>query len=542
MLRCRLSFQQGGSPWSVTDGRWSNGYGFVEPFRHRALETACLRCGEQIAFIIREAPRDTPSAMTLPPIEDVDASTFASAIEDVAAWPLNIVCLLIDNTARTATLRSGMWGSAPLYALTRDGELRAEWDVARLYPYLRATVDFGRMAYCLVRLGLPYSRQTLFPEISLLTERSIARWEAERGTLAVEYPTRVSRAGAKELREGADVVGMFGEILSSSMARWIDEGSHVGAELSGGIDSSIVAIVATSLTQQPVRTYGLIMPGENGVIQAARRDEIINRFHLADTALSAAAYPPLMPGSTRNTDGMIVPWGEYYYEAVAAIIDRARADAIDMVLTGIGGDELATLTYRDLEYLGQSTEAPEGPSVPPFLTKRARDAYHEIIYHLDPAPQPAVEYSCLESTATNAILFLRMGIWPINPYLTPELVWFVRSLPPEWRDDRRLQRQYLRRRGCSDAVAYPTVTETFADVMSLAVRDRSREVLRALFCESRLAAAGLVDQDCLIESYDRYCSEEDDRLKDAFVEAAVQELTLRALEMAHSSCHTAVPE
>ena len=103
-----------------------------------------------------------------------------------------------------------------------------------------------------------------------------------------------------------------------------------------------------------------------------------------------------------------------------------------------------------------------------------------------------------------------------------------------WRQGRELQRLYLRRHGCTDRVARPEICETFADVMTMALQ-RNASVLTSLFQESRLAASGLVDREILHRAHAAFRATGDQKWKDAFVELAVLELTVRAVEQSTSS-------
>jgi asparagine synthase (glutamine-hydrolysing) len=464
----------------------------------------------------------------------VNENAFDAAITEAAAWPLNVVCVVVDHAKRIVEIRSGAWGSAPLYAVASEAALWADWDAARLYPHLSRGLDLPRAIYVMVEIGYPYSSQTIFQELMLLTERSVAKWEPY-GRLQMQYPLPVPRLKPRKLREGADVVAAFAGLMDETVGIWIDAGRHLATGLSGGIDSSAVAIALATHGGGPVRSYGLIMPGTNGAFQAERRNELIARFGLVDYACAAERYLPFAPHSRRNHDGSFIPWSEFYYDAMGALCRKAREDGVDVFFTGLGGDEISTLMNheepdRDID----DADAPR--ALPPFLTPKGTEAYHEARRSRTQAPRPVTEYSCIEAAATNADLFLRNGLWPAYPYCAPELVNFCRSLPASWRRDRDLQRDYLARRGCSDRVARPQVTENFLDVMTMALQ-LNQPLLTSLFRESRLADAGLIDRENLQRLYQRFGATGEHEWKDAFLELAVLELTIRAIEQAKPAAH-----
>ena len=536
MLCLKLGFEKNtsASEWTAIDGVWRYGTCFVAPYRHRRIAASSLRCGERIAFVIRERSSVSRAPNDVSAIGDVDDDAFDGALREAAAWPLNFVSLVVDHARRCAEIRSGEWGSAPLYALTRGGTLWADWDAARLYPFLRRGLDLPRAILALVEIGYPYSSQTIFEELVHLTERSVARWEAARGHLEIEYPRPVPRLRPRKIREGADVLAAFDSLMREAVGLWTDPGQIVATELSGGIDSSAVATALAINSDAPVRSYGLIMPGTDGVFQAERRDELAARFGLLDYARDCEEFLPFAADGERIGAGSTIPWSEFYYDAVAALCREARQDGVDVLFTGAGGDEISTIMPdeepdRDIE-LGED----DPPALPPFLTVRGIEAYEDACRRHWPAPGAAVERSCIEAAATNADVFLRHGLWPAYPYCAPRLVNFCRSLPLMWRQGRELQRLYLRRHGCTDRVARPEICETFADVMTMALQ-RNASVLTSLFQESRLAASGLVDREILHRSHAAFRATGEQKWKDAFVELAVLELTVRAVEQSTSS-------
>jgi asparagine synthase (glutamine-hydrolysing) len=532
MLRLRLSFEDRETApprWTDAARAWHCGLCTIEPYRHRVVESHGYRAGERSLFVVRENPRARRAADRLDPVADVDDATLDAKRAEAAAWDGNVVAITLDHARRTVEIASGPWGSAPLYATAKDGVLRADWNASRLYPYLSGSVDLGRAVYSLIHIGYPYSRQTIFPDLAHLTERSVATWSPTDARVAVRYPSALPRVMPRTLREGADVPAAFGQVLRDAVSRWATPGVTLGTQLSGGIDSSVVAVALASLEQGPVHTYGLIMPGRNGEFQAARRRELIARFGFVDVTLPGADYPPYSADHLRARDGSVVPWDEFYYDAMGALLDRVRADGLDVLFTGMGGDELSTLMLHEEE--PRDVEEEKESPLPPFLTPRGMEAYQEAIRLQEPAPRPGTETSCAESAATNAGIFLSKGLWPAYPYCDPKVVAFTRSLPATWRADRDFQRGYLRQAGCSEEVADPDVVETFADIMTQGLRQGDR-LLRPLFEASVLAQEGLLDRDALLAAYGQFQTTGRQTYKDALAELAMIELSIRALRLA----------
>ncbi len=513
--------------WSAEAGRCTAGNSWIEPFRHPALESTLVVSDDAVGLIVRErsSMHRQPQALA---IERVRSEAFDDHLAAALRWPLNIQVLSWRTRADAeVTLRCGGWGTAPV-CLVRQGDiLHGHWDAARLYRHLPNGIDLGHAAYLLARIGAPYSRRTLFPDMTMLTERATARWQPSRGDLQVSYPPRAPTLAPRPLHDNADVLGSFEQLMGACITRWMDpQADLMAAELSGGLDSGVVSLVAARLGHRPLRSYGLIMPGENGQAQALRRQLLVRHLGAIDTPLLAQLHPPFT-ARRRRSDG-IVPWGEFYHEAFLALLGRARADGVHTILTGIGGDEISTLSYEEL---GSPPLGNDEPVVlPSFFTDLAREAYHAYDQEgRDVAPQGAASRSVFEAARAGTAVCLRAGVWPLYPYATPELVDFCRSLPVQWRQGRRLQRDYLASQGLPKEVWRPAQPETFLPLLHQGMRQDARARIERMFADSALSRAGLVDPGRLMDAYRRYCADEPGHEMDALLPALVLEMTLRAL-------------
>lgn len=535
MLSFRLHAAGPASRWMPGRSGWVNSSSYIRPFDHPNLEHFCLATGDAAMFVVRERIAGVPSRHT-DRISVVSRERFEEELTAARQWPLEqTIVVLRDGAAERATVYAGAWGTAPLYVTAANEALRASWDPAEIYPLLQALDDDLALEF-LVRCGTPYAQRTVIKDLLMLTERAVAHWTpAGSPRLRIEEPPPVLSAPPRPLKTDADVLGAFGEILTASMARWIDvDGVVAAAELSGGLDSAIVAAVAARRLGRPLRTYGLRMPPPTGEPQAARRQELIDRFAFVDRFLDAAAFPPLADGSRAASS--VIPWLEFYTEAFDALAALARKDGATTLLTGIGGDELLylhrfELTERELE-LEERDEFADPGKLPPFLTPRARERFLDSRFGIARAPQPAAMLSAVQSAGTASPLAMRRGLWPVHPLCTPELVRFCSSLPREWREQRALERRFLAQLGCGPSVTNPEVTESFSGLMDHALRTASRSLLETLFAESRLADAGLIDPARLRREYRRYCAEGREGGDVTFWAVAILELTMRSLESA----------
>ena len=538
-----------GKPWKLTPGGWKTARSTIRPFSHPALHTQMFVSRRRTAVIVRERVHGQPQPSGSFALTQCSERELDHALAEARAWPLDFVELLMTRRdgAAEVRLRCGHWGTAPVYLLERNRVLYLDWDVRRLYSHLRTTnLNPGFAAQYLLGLDHPYSRRTIFPDIWMLTERATALWRPPFHRLKITYPPPEERARARRLKPGARVVETFREILSASMRRWlVSEDDLVGVELSGGLDSSIVAATAATIVRSKVRSYGMIMPGTISRYQRARRGEVVRHFGLLDRTLPCIDYPPFNPKSPRVRNLAVVLWSEFYEEAVGSMLSSAFSDGVRLIFTGMGGDELCSYQsgevdghpYADELTLDGSVEQEDSmrssgnSPYPPFTTAVLEEAFEAYDALIDDAPQPLMETSSLESAAAVSTLYLNSGIWPVSPLCSPELVQFCRQLPLNWRHKRIIERKVLKSFGCSRTVAYPNPKhlEDFYGVMDFALRKASSGTITKLFRNSRLADQGLVDRDALIATYDRH-RRKSSPYGDQILGAVMLELTLRSVE------------
>ncbi|HEX8282666.1 MAG TPA: asparagine synthase C-terminal domain-containing protein [Pyrinomonadaceae bacterium] len=541
MLRFHVQSIDLSGPWRADGSGWRAGRSYIEPYPHPALEHFSITAAERVLIVVRErlaGVSRAASPQSHDGVEVVGEEAFLDEYGAALQWPLDYVAvqLSLRADAPAVELRAGMWGSAPLYLVSRGGDLWGDWDPAELYAHLTSEqLSAEYAARFLVNCDQPYSRRTLIPEIQRLTERARALWTPEGGSsrLAFEYPPDAPLQSARKLKPGADPVAGFLEIVGASARRWLTvPPESLSAQLSGGLDSAIVAGVVAGSSPEPLRTFGLLMPGDLGAQQQRRRAELARLFGLKDEHLNVGDYEMFSQDGSRVPEGRVVPWEEIFIEGFEALLSLTRGAGCVVSFNGTGGDELCSLHWPEMtgdeqaRRRQQHTGEPAG--IPPFLTRQAREAFGDTRRE-DWAPVSPLFTSALEAAAAVSGMFLRHGVWPVSPLCTPELVAFCQRLPLEWRENRRIEREVLLRLGCSREVVYPTSPEHFGPFVEQSVRAKSRPLFAQLFSESRLGELGLVDAERLRFTYDEHCEGRGGYDSIHFYAAAVLELTLRCV-------------
>ncbi|MDR6498178.1 asparagine synthase (glutamine-hydrolyzing) [Burkholderia ambifaria] len=519
--------------WCATRAGWACGGSHLDPFRNAALESFAFASPRRLLFVVRERSAGVPSAEGTrvgDAIPMLDEDAWERQLAAATQWPLQFVTVVIatDASEPRVQLESGDWANGAVFLVARPEVLTGCWDAGRLYRHLpEPRLDPVLASHFLASFDVPYSRRTMFAGMQVMTHRSRARWDGSG--LTIDYPAPVEAPAPMLLKPDADVVAAFRKIVRSSMARWLPPGFRgASAELSGGLDSAIVAATASDLLDTPLLTQGIILLGEMGEEQRSRRHELIARFGFSDDTVDISDFIPLHAGSTRLTRTPAVPWEDCYYEALEAMLQRAAARGAAIVFTGIGGDELCGPgLYNDVDTdrAGEARQ-PDDP-FPAFLTDRAQEIVRGTEGTLDHAPMALVCSSSLCASQRSSALAMRLGLWTINPLCTPELVAFCDRLPPEWRRDRAVERRTLESLGCSRNVFRPPAPDDFSSACVRGVRSAGRATIEALFRDSRLAELGLVDRDRLLADYRQWCDSGRSDGDLPFYAAAILEQVLR---------------
>ena len=497
MFELKVTTADGRKAWTTDRKEWSTpGGSFVRPFLNPALETKALQAPGMTLFISRERLSAGPKRPQPAALETVSRKELLACLDAQAEHPLDYCAVLVvGGREPRCEVRCGQWGSAPLYLIDpEDDVLHGHWHPARLYQLLRRKrIDLSMFAASLVGREPIYSTHTYYTDIRRVTERARAIWDGR--TLTIEEPAKVTLMGPGRWEQGVDPVGLYLGLAQACMNRRAPGlGRTISCELSGGLDSALVAGLATRCGA--VRSYGMIMAGRNGRLQTTRRRTMTRIFGLEDTTVNAAEWLPLVDPERES----VVPWGEFYHSATSAMLDRAVADGATAMLTGIGGDELSPIFAHEAK--ADPAEANETPH--PAVSDLAREMAKAVPAGVPPGTIPA---SALSAADCCGHFFMQHGLWPVHPLMSPSLVRISQRLPLESRRGRELQRQVLGALGLPKSATHPKETENFREISERALRRSARKRLRELFAECRLAELGLIDADKLRRCYDQFIKE-----------------------------------
>jgi asparagine synthase (glutamine-hydrolysing) len=346
-------------------------------------------------------------------------------------------------------------------------QLMVTWDLAELLGLARPSVDVAEARRHLHGIDL-YGRQTLFDGIYRLTERTEMTWTSSG--LLWRMPEDSLTSVARPLERRDQVEDAYDSILQATLRRGIGVTADSACfEFSGGLDSANVVRAASAIWPKSIRTYGIIVPGQNGRQQRQRRLEFLSRGTCQDTPVEAAEARNLRRWSE---DKVFSPYDEPYAEALDLALVEAAQDR-SVVVTGIGGDELMSLApWEKPKSSCTQSECTQKLMITmnaPPLDARGDDQQRH--------PSTLVPEPALLAVLTRAPVFMRRGLWPVNPLCTPELQRFCSWLPADLRQEKRLHRALLCSWGMDDSWLTPPLRENFTGVMTTALT-RAFEKLR----------------------------------------------------------------
>lgn len=412
---------------------------------------------------------------------------------------------------------AGMLGTVPLYLTAVGDEIFGSWDIVDLRPHLRPDQLNPRAVARTLSRQHRYSTDTLFDGVYRLTERATAVFTP--AGLSILYPEPAQHVlEPRSLRSGVDPVTVFDALLTEAVAEWRSTAGRVGVEVSGGADSANVALSAVAAGFGSVHTIGLLMGGRIGQLQRDRRRSLVDHLGLRDTAVPAMQHPPFVPGGVRERRRPHDPAGAFYQEAFDVVRGHVAAHGCELIFTGGGGDEVNAHHSR--------TEAGLPPMEPvPWLGDKATAALAQVNENL--APIPVLPVPTLMAFGLHNPAYVRLGIWPVAPLVHPRMIRFMEQLPYEYKRDKRMFRDRLRRTGLPESVAAPTEPENFLAVMESGLRTYGLPLLDEMLTDSLLIDLGYVDADALNRARDH--AERTPAVPDLLCDTLALEVGLRSL-------------
>lgn len=484
MLKFTLDSLVPAGAWHWNGTRWHNGLSWVEPYTHAVLEQTAVTHDGALLIVTRERRRGSQEALFVAPpeIREINHATYERLRKETLAWPLEFVVLEVHANG-DVQIMTGCLGTAPVYLFAEEPALHGSWDLLDLRHLTSATALVSREVTRRLTRHYRYTTETAWHGLQRLTERATASFG--RHGLTISHPDIALHSRPRSLASGADVLGGYETVLEHVVSqRHFDPGT-TAVELSGGMDSANVALTLGKLHPGELTSCALMLGGTPGPQQIRRRRPLVERCGFDDILVPILEFLPLAPNGPRLAH-QVSPYEEPYVEGYFQMLAELAERGIDTVFTGIGGDEMVSLTVDEKP----PSNLQEAPHHPRWISEQAINHLREV--NAGVLPAAVVSEMTLVAHACIAPGYLRAGIWPISPLASPELILFGEWLPLEWRRNKHLHRARLSSLGFSDEIANPPIREDFAHVIQQGMRQNGLPLIERYLNDSLLVDTGYV--------------------------------------------------
>ena len=246
---------------------------------------------------------------------------------------------LLDERTSELVLARDPLGIKPLYYLQRGGgvvfasELKALVDAAG--SELR--IEPGALVASMLYYWLPEQRCAI-DDVAKLPPGSWARCSPD-GSLTVQYYWRVADVAAQA---AAGPPADLGQVIEESVAAHLIADVPVSSFLSGGLDSSIVTVLAHRADAE-IDAYTITFRPEDQRLEAMPDDalyarKVAARFGIALHEIEIS--PDIVDMLPRIVDVLDEPIGDPAAINTLLMCEAARERGVKVVLSGMGADEL----------------------------------------------------------------------------------------------------------------------------------------------------------------------------------------------------------
>ncbi len=340
----------------------------------------------------------------------------------------------------------------PIYVSGETNQFCAHWDFNSIVSQ-RQLVTLSRTELRrFIQYGPELSQDTIAQNIKQLLPGQKAIWSPGGAEIEISDGNHFNYFEQSALSASANLSSAFIDLIKSSTTVALNQALIPAIELSGGMDSSCAAI-ALKDEHNSLHSYALIHRGNAGDQQRARRNELIQLLNLIDCQVDSTICKPFtgLDRLPSDADFIISPYDELYWDGIVECINSMPNDKPDLIMTGIGGDELTiTSDYDD--------------QTAPFCHKITQSLFFRDPIPTRSIPKTFVSQSALAAAFVRARMFLHHDIWPKNPFIDPRVVQFCQMVPPEHKKNRLLNKLTLARAGLSDYFITPRFKENFSRV------------------------------------------------------------------------------
>ncbi len=218
-------------------------------------------------------------------------------------------------------------------------------------PALLASQDISRdlderVLAAYLAIGLPFGSTSFYRAITCLPPATVLRL----GDGVKPSPSRYWHPETVSMWTGAsekDVDEAVRSVTTQAVLSRVEGASKIGVQLSGGLDSSLVAaILLNARPDETIISASTALPSSHeGPEQDERRyvERLAHRYpHLSHTFDDGHSFS-VLDGAADNDDWLGAPCCLHDYFAGKSLLKQFRKQGVDVCLTGYGGDQFLSI-------------------------------------------------------------------------------------------------------------------------------------------------------------------------------------------------------
>ena len=446
---------------------------------------------------------------------------------------------LVDGPARRVVLSRDRFSIKPLFRLRQGGCFYFASEIKQLLPLLaeRAVNPKVMSAYLWQGL-LDHSAGTFFEGIERIAPRTNFVISLESGSTSEEVYWNYGweeNVPADETRE------KFRELFLDSVRIRLRSDVKLGVLLSGGLDSSTIAVASGKLLEQPLESFSVV--SENAEYSEERFIDILCRASGIANRKLVFRQPDVLADLENTLDHSDEPFGGLSVIAQYKMFEMIKRETdLTVLLSGQGGDEVLLGYKKFLFFYAKSLASRgkywdaasvllqslvRGTIVRQFRLKEAKRYIpllqngrngHFILMEPDSVPvweftnMRARQIEDLDRYSVPALTHyedrnsMAHSLEVRHPFLDHRLVNFSLNLPTEWKIHKGWTKYILRESfpEVAPEIRWRKDKQGFITAEELWLRTDLSEFVSAQFQKSTIGQMGLVDDRKFLQYYEAF--------------------------------------
>lgn len=354
--------------------------------------------------------------------------------------------------------------------------------------------------------SMPPLQTTLLSEVRVLSEREVLTCSSKGiDILAPEDRSWVESKYAMTTKP-EDFLSVFDAHLHDFVDTRL-KNQPFAFEVSGGLDSSTLPLFLKDKYNLPTTMSGILFPGQFGKSQLQKLQALSDatRYPLETGNMDSSVDFPLARFIIGNEHAPFHVRDNPYSEMFSRHADKLQSRGIKVLATGVGGDDICENIVDRYSYYGFGEKERDiriEQDLPPYLTETFRAAYVASTLGTLPHAIPLQAMSSVGISVANNV-YIDRDIWPVSPFLEPELYKFTQGIPAHFRANKNILRAYHDARKFLPEIYTCIDSEHFGEFLVSAMsREEIRETIQKIGKQALTVERGYINLEKLLNVYD----------------------------------------